>query len=284
MARDSIPYNIAERLDTLPGNVPAENVCYFQNGDSIALQAIVAKGDKYAESRYTGENLPYSLAKSDSIFIFFFICFILFARIYKESFIYLKENVALLFSLSNKRTNYKEITTKEAWFSHLLVLQSIVLIAISIYDSFMEYLPMESNPPPLLAIGSFIGLFLIFILIKFIWYKIFGYVFDLGKGTAYLMKTGMNIFEILGIIFFIPVLLLIYLEYWHLYIICFLLILFLISQIIYFIRIIVYFVKEKFSFLFLIAYLCTVEIIPYFFLAAGLVYLYKTDLFNVVIL
>lgn len=264
--------------DSLPAAM-IEGFCNDSNSYTI-----MEKEDTLTDIVYAGDNLPYSLAKSDGIFVFFFLCFLLFTYMYKENFFSLKENIVQLFSLRKRSVNYGEITTKEVWFSYLLVTQTFILMSIGLYDAFMEYIPSGNNYPPLLVIASFVGLMLLFIGIKYVWYRVFGYIFDLRKSLRDLMQANLNIFEVLGIIFFIPMLLLIYLEYWHLYIICFMLILFLISQIIFFIKIIVYFVKEKFSFLFLIAYLCTVEIIPYLLLGVGLIYLYKTHLFNVVIL
>ena len=58
------------------------------------------------------------------------------------------------------------------------------------------------------------------------------------------------------------------------------LILFLIVQITLFYQIIVFFIGQKFNFLYLIAYLCTFEILPYVYLAIGLIQLYRTDVFN----
>lgn len=94
---------------------------------------------------------------------------------------------------------------------------------------------------------------------------------------AVFLYSQTIIIEILGILFFIPTLFLLYADYLHTEIAIFMLILFIVSQLILFYRMIVYFIREKFSFLFMIAYLCTIEIVPYIFLAAGLILLYKTD-------
>lgn len=283
MAKDSTLYNSFILDQSIPSDsLPATVVEGLYNDTNT--YTITEKDSAVTGIGYDGDSLPYSLAKSDGIFVFFFLCFLLFTYMYKENFFSLKENIVQLFSLRKRPVNYGEITTKEVGFSYLLVIQTFILMSIGLYDAFIEYIPSGNSYPPLLVIASFVGLMLLFIGIKYVWYKIFGYIFDLRKSLRDLMQANLNIFEMLGIIFFIPMLLLIYLEYWHLYIICFMLLLFLISQIIFFIKIVLYFVKEKFSFLFLIAYHCTVEIIPYLLLGVGLIYLYKTHLFNVVIL
>src|SRR5690606_2489510 len=105
-------------------------------------------------------------------------------------------------------------------------------------------------------------------------------IFDEQKRMGVWRRTYIIGIEILGMLYFIPTLLLIYSNYYHLQIIIFMLILFLIVQLILFYQIIVFFIREKFNFLYLIAYLCTFEILPYIFLMIGLVYLYRIDVFN----
>lgn len=280
MREDSISY-ISSAIPSAPLGLDSLSITYDSIGQAMDS---IAPAQTIIEVRQQGDKLPFSFSASDGLFVFFFICFIVFTRIYREGFVYLKENIVQIFYLRERVVNYKEITTKEIWFSYFLIFQSIVLISIALYDTFIEYIPTSNLLSPLLVTAFFVVLIAIFVFLKYIWYKLFGYIFDLGRTMYAMMQSAINIFEVLGIIFFIPVLLLIYLEYWHFYIICFMLIVFLIAQIIFFIKVIVYFVKEKFSFLFLIAYLCTVEIIPYFILGVGLIYLYKTDLFNVIIL
>ena len=282
MTKDSIPYNPFSESSIRPDFY---NNALEENDLTVYADSIASVESKEAEEvRYTGDKLPFTLSASDGLLIFFFLCFAVFTRIYKESFLYLREDLLHLFSFKERSINYKEITTKEVWFSYFLVSQTVALLAIILYDIFVEYVPNGDTIPPLLLIVVFAVLLFLFIGLKYLWYKVFGYVFDVGKTMQLIMQTGTSIFEILGIVLFIPTLLLIYLEYWHLYIIYSIIILFLIAQIIFFIKVVVYFVREKFSFLFLIAYLCTVEIIPYFILGMGLIYLYKKDLFNVIIL
>lgn len=253
-------------------NVGVQNQAYME-----------VTGSTFTNGRHEGKNLPYSLAQSDGVFLFFFLCFMMFAHILKGNFVFLKENVMVALSLRQKHDDSYETTSREVGFSIFLLVQAVVLISFCIYDTFSEYMQTENSTQPLLIIVSFILLILVFFALKFAFYKVFGYIFELKYLTDVLVQTNLDIFKTLGILFYIPVLFLIYLEYWHIYIICFMLLLFALSLILFFVRIINYFVKEKFNFLFLIAYLCSVEIIPYLFLGFGLVYLYKTDLFSAIL-
>jgi hypothetical protein len=176
---------------------------------------------------------------------------------------------------------YGQTTVKEMLYSYFLVIQAVVLAAICICDIFIEIeTPGQSNGRPLGTIISFIVLIALFLWIKDILYKIIGYIFDQQKAMSFWRRTYMVSVGILGILYFIPTLLLIYSSYYHIQILVFMLVLFLIVQLTLFYRIVVFFINQKFNFLYLIAYLCTFEIFPYIFLSMGLIYLYRTDVFN----
>lgn len=282
-----------ENLDSVRTYLYKDSISEVKDSISVSLtdsltqqrvdntESVMEKVSKI--SRYYGEPLPSSLAQSDSVFVFFFLCFMIFARIFKGNLGFLKENMLVVLFLRQKHEDSYERTSREIGLSIFLLIQAVVLISFCIYDSFIEYIPPVYDNSPLITILSFIVLILLFFAFKFLFYKLFGYIFDLKNIGQVLTQTNLRIFETLGIIFFFPVLLLIYLEYWHIYVIGIMLVLFVLSLTMFFVQIIRYFVKEKFNFLFLIAYLCSVEIIPYLFLGVGLMYLYKTDLFSVIL-
>lgn len=273
----------SESKDSVTTYLYPDSAANVKDGSQKKLAYTAVDSDKPQLIRYDGESLPFSLAQSDSVFVFFFLCFMIFAHIFKGNFDFLKENTLVVLSLRQKHEDSYETTSREIGLSIFLLIQTVVLISFCVYDTFSEYIPTTFDSQPLVTILSFILLILLFFVSKFIFYKLFGYIFNLKNLTKLFTQTNLRIFETLGIVFYIPVLLLIYLEYWHIYIICLMLLLFLVSLTMFFVQIINYFVKEKFNFLFLIAYLCSVEIIPYLFLGAGLVYLYKTDLFSVIL-
>jgi hypothetical protein len=230
---------------------------------------------------HDGVYMPFHIEQADGVFGLLLICFIFFAHIYNGGITFLKENMSLLFSSEKGKRIHSQTTVKEYLYSYFLIFQTIVLVSICIYDIFIEFdSQSEAVQRPFISILSYIALIGLFLGIKDVLYLILGYIFDEQKRIGVWRRIYIIGIEILGILYFIPTLLLIYANYYHLQIIIFMLILFLIVQLILFYQIILFFIREKFNFLYLIAYLCTFEILPYIFLMIGLVYLYRIDVFN----
>lgn len=260
-----------------------------QIGDTTGLSqkkadyfhAVIEKSAN-SSSGHRGISMPFALEQTDGVFGLILICFLFFAHIYNGGLSYLKENVTLVFSYAKSQRIHRQTTGKEILYNYFLIFQTIVLLSICLYDIFMEYSSVGQNVSrPFITILSFMVLISIFFTLKYNLYKFIGYVFDRSKLMIVWRNTYIVILEMLGILYFIPTLLLIYSNYYHQEIVIFMLILFLIVQIILFYRIIIFFIREKFSFLFLIAYLCSVEVLPYIFLFIGLIYLYRIDVFKI---
>lgn len=238
--------------------------------------------EKAEPQRHDGNRLPFSIEQTDGVFALILICFLFFAHIYNGGISFVKENLSLLFSSGKGKRLQQQTTVKEIIYGYFLLFQAIVLISICIYDVFIEYDPDGGGTnSPLTTILSFIVTISLFLFLKDILYKFIGYVFDMSRLMKVWRRTYIVTIEVLGIFYFIPTLLLVYSNFYHMQVIIFVLILFLIAQIILFYQIIIFFIREKFNFLFLIAYLCTFEILPYIFLIIGLIYLYRIDVFNI---
>lgn len=241
----------------------------------------VSLSNRAEETGNKGELLPFSLAQTDGILILFLFCFFIFSHIYSGGISFLKENSSLIFSPSKSSRLGKLTTAREMISSYFLVFQAIALISISLYQVFMDYTQVDENyASAFVTILSFILLLASFLFLKVQIYKMVGYIFDLKEEVSARIRSNIVAFEILGILYFIPTLLLIYSDYFHLPAIIMMAGLFLIIEIIFIYRLSVFFISKKFNFLYLIAYLCSVEILPYIFLTIGLVYLYRYDVFN----
>ena len=233
------------------------------------------------EPRHSGVHMPFTIEQSDSVFGLLLFCFLFFTHIYNGGYTFLKENVGLLMPWDKNDRIHRLTTTKEIFYSYFLVFQAIVLVAIAAYDIFIENdRSVDAVKGPFVTIILFIIFIGLFFGLKDLLYRFLGYLFDNKKPVAVLRRIYIVAIEILGMLYFLPVLLLVYSPYYHFQIIIFMVILFLIVQILLFYQIIVFFIREKFNFLYLIAYLCTFEILPYIFLFVGLAYLYKIDVFN----
>jgi hypothetical protein len=280
--KDSISYINSIVADSLAAqdSLPQTNFSPFAGEMAKTLTTYTEKDNKTDPSRHFGNKLPFSMESTDGIFVLLLLCFLFFAHIYNGGISFLKENLSLLFLSEREKRIHKQTTIKEILYGYFLAFQAIVLTAICVYDVFVGYNSSEVVYTPFLTVVSFILAISLFYGIKDFTYKIIGYIFDQQK----LMRTWRRIsivgIEILGILYFIPTLLLIYSNYYHIEILVFMLLVFFVVQITLFYQIIVFFVNQKFNFLYLIAYLCTFEILPYIFLSTGLIYLYRTDIFN----
>ncbi|WP_163357622.1 DUF4271 domain-containing protein [Dysgonomonas sp. 25] len=226
---------------------------------------------------HEGIPLPFSLDQTNAAFILVLICLISFAFIYKGDFATMKVNLYALVSFNRNKRIETEYTVKNTWHTYYLILQFTILSSISIYSILSEQMGYEAEHHPLRTIALF-GLFVsLFIFAKFLIYNLVGFIYNMQEEITLFKHWSIVLMEFLGISYFIPTLLLLYADYWHTEIALFMIALFIIAQLILFCRLIVYFVREKLNFLFLIAYLCSVEIIPCIFLASGLLFLYKTD-------
>lgn len=251
--------------------------------DSVNLKNILEAPPAFVQRdnaiRHDGRPLPFVLEQTDGIFALLLICFLVFSHIGGLGF--LRNNMSHLFSYEKSLRIQREANIKEVLFSYFLILQTVILVSICLYDIFLEYQPSPDIGSPLISILSFVVVIGVFLILKSVLYQFIGYVFDL-KGIARLwVRSYFVIIQILGIFYFIPTLLLVYGGYWHTQIFIFMAILFIIAQIVLFCRIIIFFIREKFNFLFLIVYLCSVEIIPYLFLGGTLFFIYKKDILNI---
>lgn len=249
--------------------------------DSASV-SLVDKTQQNIEQRHEGVPMPFTIEQADGVFLLILLCFLFFAHVYSGGIAYLKEKVKLFFSFdSERRILYNQITAKETIYGYFLVAQTIVLVSVCLYDFFVLYSSYPVSSSPLLTILMFMILISLFIGFKSILYRSMGYFFDVKAKMLFWRQKSIAAIQVLGIVYFIPTLLLLYADMYDFQIFVFMGILFLIAQLIFFYQIIIFFIEEKFNFLCLIAYLCTFEILPYVYLYAGMVYLYRIDVLSI---
>lgn len=293
MTKDSISYidalksdnshivadSIRQGLLTIRG-IEDDILAAQETGDSLNYISYSSK--QTTNLRHEGIPIPFAIEQTDSVLGLLILCFLFFAHIYNGGLTFLKESVSMVISSDKiQRMTSPQATIKETLYDYFLIFQSIILLSVSIYDIMLDYSSIKiEHEKPLFTILAFIVVIFLFLFIKTMVYSFLGYVFDIGKIMMIWKRANTIAFEILGILYFIPTLLLIYSTLYHTTIIAFMLVIFAIIQITLFYQIINFFIKEKFNFLYLIAYLCTFEILPYIYLSIGLAFLYKVDIFN----
>lgn len=250
---------------------------------ATAVDTVSTSRSLYASNK-KGIELPEVLHRSDGILLLLLFCFLIIAHVYHGSLGFVKDSVLLAFSprKAEKLDNQSQTTTSEMLFSYFLVFQAILLISISLYEGLERFtsISIGSEKTPFIHIGAFMILISVFIFLKLLLNKFVGYIFDQKSQIVVWNKTYLLLLGVLGLLCFLPTLILVYSNWWHGVIIGFSLFLFLVVQLILIFRLIIFFISQRYSVLSLVAYLLTVEIIPYIYLGLGLLYIYQIDIFN----
>lgn len=267
-------------VDTLNNGLYStmDTVNLFQEGISEKLET-----NLYEENK-EGVPLPMMLHRSDGIFILLLFCFFLLAHFYNGGINFIKENIQLVFAPEKSDKLEVQNTTRETLSLYFLVFMSALLISISVYEGLGRFFPLaDSEKQPFMRIGIFVILICVFVVLKLALNRLIAYIFGSKVKIQVWNKTYLILLGILGVFCFLPTLALIYFELWHNAMIIFSLFLFLVIQLILWSRIISFFIAQKYSVLSLIAYLCTVEFLPYVYLGLGLFYFYQIDIINTIL-
>lgn len=251
--------------------------------DSAAVKAYgvgssVADGGN--SNGFHGEPIPHILKHQDSVFLSLLLCFFLISKIIQRGHSFFFEGVRVLFTFREKRDVFNEITLKEFWGNLFLLLLPAFLMALLGYQ-YLQSTDDVLRPPghTWMTIGGFTLLIAVFLFAKYMFYLLLGYTFDEKDFIQKYLRAYLILVELFGILVFIPVLVFLYASAGLEIALITVFALFLITRIILFSRIIVFFFNKKVNFLFGIAYLCSVEIVPYLFLVLGFVFIYKEDFF-----
>ncbi|PXV68876.1 uncharacterized protein DUF4271 [Dysgonomonas alginatilytica] len=227
---------------------------------------------------HEGVGKIFTLEQDDGVLALLVLCFLFFTRVFKGGFTFFKENARLLFSTRENLNLFSETTVTEFWFNFILIFQTILLGAIVIFDVFLESDAYKVPQHSFYTIILFMLTIWVFFFLKYLLYRVLGYLFDIRDRVKIWLRSCTIVFSMIGIIAFIPTLMMVYSQNFHDFLLIFFLGLFIISQLILFYRVITFFLQGNVNFFFLIAYLCGVEIIPYIILYQVLIYLYKVDL------
>ncbi|GAB6012345.1 DUF4271 domain-containing protein [Viscerimonas tarda] len=222
----------------------------------------------------------FSLEQIDGIFSLLLLCFLLLAYIYKGGILFFKENLSFAFSTRKIVNQLNKTTASEFGYNFILIFQFVLLASISLFALFTKQDTTYIPPNSFLIILVFMLVIFLFGMGMFLFYKFVGYLFEIQDDIKMFIRGHLVVLEIVGLLAFIPVLLLVYSSYYHEVLIGFLIVLFVISRLIIIYKTGVFFFRQNVNFLFSIAYLCNVEIIPYFLLYGGLLHLFKIDIIS----
>ena len=219
------------------------------------------------------EKISESPKFFDSVFIIFLACFIIISRILSSKarmFLSLPEE---LFRLKERKSIFNESVGNELYVKLLLIIQTIVILSIFLYLVFVNNKNSESaNVSEFYeSIGKFCLLFIVFLLYKWISYHIVGAIFFQKEALSQWLSNFLSLIYLLGIMIFIPVLLMFYVEWMYSFCYFFIIFCFLIIILIVIYRAYVLFFHNIRHLHYLFLYLCAQEIAPLLVLYQGLV-------------
>ncbi|MFV0467848.1 MAG: DUF4271 domain-containing protein [Dysgonomonas sp.] len=251
-------------------------------GEDKALHT-TAIGDAPMGTGYDGLKRSFSLEQVDGIFALLLFCLLCMSMIIRSGLsLFNSRNIFQNFnSKSDSHRLYKETTTSEVWSRIFLIFQAVFLSSIIVYATFVE----QDNGKivhdnSFLNISVFMLVLFVFILLKDLMYGLFGYLFDRQSEIRLWRKYNISLLNLFGIVIFLPTLFLIYSDHYHLIVLIVVLILFVLFILLIFYHIIAFFLQQNVNILFLIIYLCSVEILPYAIVYYGLKFIYESDIIS----
>lgn len=221
---------------------------------------------------------PNARIHQDSTFILILVCFLLIVFAIKTEGEKIKKNIKSI--LITDPAN-RDKTSIPLIIDLCLTIQVALITGILLFHIFALNLPpnLQISSMALTLLISFTTL--IFVGFKMMMYQILGCVFSDTRRISNMTQKFITTVQLFGIFSFLPVLILIYSDGLDIIMLSLIGILFLCERLIAIYHVISNFLQEKINFLFLIVYLCTVEILPYFFLYEIANFVYKLDITSI---
>ncbi|MFZ6038581.1 MAG: DUF4271 domain-containing protein [Bacteroidota bacterium] len=234
------------------------------------------KKDSIAYSIQSVENgkvgIPrnYPLYENSLFFLIFLLCLSIFSFFYGISGGSIRNHFEEEFRRKRHSLSYREqVTAADVWADFFMIVQTILIAAMVAYKYFVQQgfvLPsIEIKTIYFIGLGIFFGLF---ILVRLLIYRLFGSVF-FSTDVSGLMSKYLSLIGFMGILSFVPAFIFVFVPQFSKIMLIILIIIFFISRVIIIVSVLDIFVKRRLGYFGFIAYLCGVEILPYFLLYFG---------------
>lgn len=258
-----------------------------QNQDSSSLNSNILSPDEqtsiinntYSSLKQEGFSgvKPKLKIHQDSTFVLVLVCFILIVYATKTEG---NKIVSKIKNMLSNNTVSREQTALSFIAGSCLILQTVLISSLLLFNMLSVKYPVyqDSN---ILTISAITGLFLLFIGFKISAYHLLKFVFSNTERVLVMKQKYLTGFQLLGIAIFLPTLFYIYTESSPLILFSIIGIFVLFERSIAIYHIVFNFLQEKINFLFLIVYLCTIEILPYFILYEIVIFVYQLDLTSI---
>ncbi len=214
---------------------------------------------------------------SNLVFVLFLICFFLSSLVFRHREKMLSSMLNDLFRENDRKSIFFGTNGNDLYHKLFLCFQSVILLSVFVYCCFFTpyQAPAPSFSQAVTLLGGSILLLAAFLLCKRVFYMLAGVVFFSKESLKQWIDTYISLICLSGILLFIPVLLMFYIEnayYFCLYFVFFYLFS-LIIVIIY--KTYILFFKGRGLLLYLFLYLCAQEIVPLFLLYKGFIYFFN---------
>ena len=249
--------------------IPTDNTGLFFNVDSSTFS--ISSGQ--IPEGFSGVLLPFSQTVQSVFFLFFAFCFVIVAFWFNREGPTLAANYRNIFSGGvRRRTIFKEeITTAGIWSEFFLIFQTILILTIVFFTFFWDkgISDLSVKNKVLVFLAAFLGI-LLFLSIKYLVYKLIGYVFtEWGMGEW--IEKYFRVVELMGVFVFIPAMFFVFVPEYAKIALFLLIIIFFIIMMVVFWNLLNVFAKNKVGLLNYFLYLCAIEIVPFFLLYKGVV-------------
>ena len=249
--------------------IPTDNTGLFFNVDSSTFS--ISSGQ--IPEGFSGVLLPFSQTVQSVFFLFFAFCFVIVAFWFNREGPTLAANYRNIFSGGvRRRTIFKEeITTAGIWSEVFLIFQTILILTIVFFTFFWDkgISDLSVKNKVLVFLAAFLGI-LLFLSIKYLVYKLIGYVFTewgMGEWT----EKYFRVVELMGVFVFIPAMFFVFVPEYAKIALFLLIIIFFIIMMVVFWNLLNVFAKNKVGLLNYFLYLCAIEIVPFFLVYKGVV-------------
>jgi len=238
--------------------IPTDNTGLFFNVDSSTFS--ISSGQ--IPEGFSGVLLPFSQTVQSVFFLFFAFCFVIVAFWFNREGPTLAANYRNIFSGGvRRRTIFKEeITTAGIWSEFFLIFQTILILTIVFFTFFWDkgISDLSVKNKVLVFLAAFLGI-LLFLSIKYLVYKLIGYVFTewgMGEWT----EKYFRVVELMGVFVFIPAMFFVFVPEYAKIALFLLIIIFFIIMMVVFWNLLNVFAKNKVGLLNYFLYLCAIEI------------------------
>ena len=221
-------------------------------------------------------DLPDRMGNNPIISAIIILSFIIITLSYRSSGVYFKSMISDIFQTKERASFIPGNNAGLVRMRIIMMMNTFILDSFSIYMIFHYYSDVTFTGTKLMyMIGIFAVLSLLFYMLQYGIYLILGYLFKGGNKMHLLNSTYSSLTSIRGLLLILPVLVAIYYTYSLNYFILIFIFVYFITRLIFICKGVKIFFSGIYSLLYLILYLCTLEIAPLLIIYKGIFQLFE---------